>query len=67
MFSLSAPTHPAKPKIKVTVPTTSTPQTGSKPCRRVTCVRSDSTPCRTQEINRWLFALTQSEHVLTFS
>ncbi len=45
MFSLRAPTHPANPKMKVTVPTTSTPQTGSKPCRRVTCVKSDKTPC----------------------
>lgn len=44
MFSLRAPTQPAKPRVKVTPPTTRTNQTGSNPCRRVTWVRSSRTP-----------------------
>lgn len=36
MFSLRAPTQPAKPSVNVTPPTNSTNQTGSKPCSCVT-------------------------------
>lgn len=46
MFSLRAPTQPAKPRVKVTPPTTRTNQTGSKPCIRVTWVRSSRTPLK---------------------
>lgn len=44
MFSLRAPTQPAKPRINVIPPTTRTSQTGSKPCSRVTWVKSNKTP-----------------------
>lgn len=44
MFSLRAPTQPAKPSVNVTPPTSSTNQTGSKPWSWVTWVRSIRTP-----------------------
>lgn len=44
MFSLRAPTQPAKPRINVIPPTTRTSQTGSKPCSWVTWVKSNKTP-----------------------
>lgn len=44
MFSLSAPTQPANPKVNITIPTTKTSTTGSRPWRPVTFVRSDNTP-----------------------
>lgn len=44
MFSLRAPTQPAKPSVNVIPPTTSTNQTGSKPCSRVTWVKSIRMP-----------------------
>lgn len=44
MFSLRAPTQPAKPSVNVTPPTSNTNQTGSKPCSRVTWVRSIKMP-----------------------
>ena len=49
MFSLRAPTQPAKPRMKVTPPTTRTNQTGSKPCSWVTWVRSNRIPCKTKQ------------------
>lgn len=49
MFSLRAPTQPAKPRMKVTPPTTRTNQTGSNPCSWVTWVRSSRIPCKTKQ------------------
>ena len=49
MFSLRAPTQPAKPRMKVTPPTTRTNQTGSKPCSWVTWVRSNRIPWKTKQ------------------
>uniref|UniRef100_A0A0E9WG27 Uncharacterized protein n=1 Tax=Anguilla anguilla TaxID=7936 RepID=A0A0E9WG27_ANGAN len=51
MFSRSAPTQPANPRMKETPPTIRTNHTGSKPCDRVTWVRSDSIPFSLQAQN----------------
>lgn len=73
MFSLSAPTQPAKPRVKVTPPTARTNHTGSKPCIRVTWVRSSRTPfeqnrrVRMGEEDEWTRSCDQGlqTHLLT--
>lgn len=44
MFSLSAPTQPANPRMNVTMPTSRNTHTGSNPWRLVTLVKSNNTP-----------------------